>query len=68
MPTNKEKYGHEKMNDDELEDRISADMFELYERFRRDPKTATIGSLIWRLMHQLRESYRTAKLIENATE
>lgn len=62
MPTNSEKYGYDNMSNDELEERIAADLLELSERFvKEDAKI--IGSLLWRLMRQVRETYRTGRLI-----
>lgn len=63
MSTNVEKYGHADMSNDELEERIAADLFELSDRLGKNVRTATIGNLLWGLMGNIREAYRTARLI-----
>lgn len=62
MPTSSEKYGHLGMTNDDLEERIAADLYELSERLR-NTDAKVIGSLLWRLMCQIREAYRTARMI-----
>jgi hypothetical protein len=62
MPTNKEKYSHGTMSNDDLEARIAADLYELSDRFK-NTDASMIGSLLWKLMGQIREAYRTARMI-----
>lgn len=62
MPTNSEKYGHITMSNDELEERIAADLYELHERFK-NTEAKTVGALLYKFMHQIREAYRTGRLI-----
>ena len=45
MPTNSEKYGHEDMSNDELEERIAADLYELSDRISKT-KSKVIGGLL----------------------
>jgi hypothetical protein len=61
MPTDREKYGHVTMSNDQLEARIAADLYELADRFKRT-EAKMIGSLLWKLMNQVREAYRTGRL------
>jgi len=63
MATKSEQYGHITMSNDELEDRIAADLYELADRLGKDEKTKMVGSLLYKFMHQIREAYRTARLI-----
>lgn len=63
MPTNSEKYGHMTMSNDDLEERIAADLYELADRFKKNDETKVLGSLFHKFMHQIREAYRTARLI-----
>lgn len=63
MATHSEIYGHAEMSNDELEERISSDLFELSERLTKNSKTENIGNLLWSLMGNIREGYRTAKRI-----
>lgn len=61
MPTNSEKYNHTTMSNDDLEERIAADLLELSKRL--ETETAVIAGLLYRFMHQIREAYRTARLV-----
>ena len=60
--TNAEKYGHGGMSNDQLEERIAADLYELSNRLK-DTDAAVIGSLLWKMMGRIREAYRTALLV-----
>lgn len=51
------------MTNDELEERISADLYELHSRLNRQEKVKPIGGLLYRNMCEIREGYRTAKRI-----
>ncbi len=62
MPTHKEKYGHDGMTIKELEERASADMYEIVNRLN-ETDAKVIGNLIWGLMSKFRQAYRTAALI-----
>lgn len=62
IPTNDEIYGHNEMTNDQLEARIAADLFELSERFKKT-EARVVGSLLWKFMSQIREAYRTARMI-----
>lgn len=62
MPTNSEKYNHMTMSNDDLEERIAADLYELSERFK-NTEAKIVGSLFWKMMIQVREAYRTGRMI-----
>ena len=64
--TNAEKYGHEGMSNDELEERIAADLYELSNRLK-DTDAKVIGNLLWQMMSRIREAYRTARLVLGGT-
>lgn len=62
MPTNSEKYSHITMSNDDLENRIAADLLELSNRIN-ETESKIIGGLLWLEMNRIREAYRTARLI-----
>ena len=63
MATNSEKFSHITMSNDDLEERIAADLYELADRLKKERETKMVGALLYKFMHQIREAYRTACLM-----
>lgn len=62
MPTWKEKYNHESMTVEEIEERAAADLIELHDRYK-GTNAEKVGQLFYSLMCQLREGFRTAQRV-----